>query len=95
MNRDIDSYRDFWGFIEEWLPDYSRRDDVLHSDILLRYLTGEEVWEGDLKWIERDYAGDKMLVAKHLTELESQFAQEALTEYYHSIVAKMAKCTLS
>ena len=66
-------------------------DDVLHSDILRRYLTGEEVWEGDLKWIERDYAGDKMLVAKHLTELESQFAQEALTEYYHSIVAKMAK----
>ena len=32
----------YWAFIEQYLPDYSSRDDVLHSDILTRYLDGEE-----------------------------------------------------
>lgn len=38
-------------FIEKYLPDVSSRDDVLHANILTRYLDGEEVWEGDLPWI--------------------------------------------
>jgi hypothetical protein len=41
----------YWSFIEKYLPDYSGRDDILHSDILTRYLDGEEVCESDLDWI--------------------------------------------
>lgn len=33
----------YWSFIETYLPDYSRRDDVLMSDILARFLDNEEI----------------------------------------------------
>lgn len=35
------SYSDLWGFIEEYLPNYYKRNDVLRSDILFRYINDE------------------------------------------------------
>ena len=83
-----ENYRSFWAFIAEWLPDYSSRDDVLESDILARYLDDEEVCEEDLKWINQCYDGDKRLVAEHLIDLETKFAEEALSAY----LTAMGKC---
>ena len=83
-----ENYRSFWTFIAEWLPDYSSRDDVLESDILARYLDDEEVCEEDLNWINQCYGGDKRLVVEHLIELETKFAEEALSAY----LAAMGKC---
>ncbi len=35
----------YWSFIETYLPDYSKWDDVLMSDILARFLDNEEIAE--------------------------------------------------
>lgn len=76
------SYINTWRFIEEYLPNYSSRDDVLWDDILFRYIEGEHVCEDDLKWIERTFHNDKTLVKEELVRLESQFMLEALRAYY-------------
>lgn len=88
MAKNNETYRSFWGFIAEWLPEYSSRDDVLESDILARYLDDEEVCEEDLEWIDKCYGGDKQQVAKHLIDLEAKFAEEALSAY----LTTMGKC---
>lgn len=83
-----ETYRGFWEFIAEWLPEYSSRNDVLESDILARYVCDEEVWEADLEWINQYYEGDKQLVEKQLIELEAKFAKEALTAYHEEMLKK-------
>ena len=72
----------FWNFIEEYLPNYSSRDDVLCDDILFRFITNDEVCEEDLVWIANDFNSDKSLVKAELVRLETKFAEEALTAYY-------------
>lgn len=76
-----ESYRFFWQFIEDYLPNYSSRDDVLCDDILYRYLYGEEVCERDMKWIEDEYNCDKRLIMLELISLETKFATEALKAF--------------
>jgi len=77
------SYADgFWRFIEEYLPNYYSRDDVLRSDILLRFVDDEEVYEKDLVWIAEEFNSDKKLVKEEVIYLETKFAEEALTAYY-------------
>lgn len=44
---EIDGY-DEWPFIEENLPNYHQRDDVLYNDIVKRYVNGEDLSEDDL-----------------------------------------------
>jgi len=61
------------------LPDYYSRDDVLHSDILTRYLDGEEVCEEDLKWVSE--LGTREDVAAELVDIDSHLFQEALEAY--------------
>lgn len=87
-----ETYRSFWEFIAEWLPEYSSRDDVLESDILTRYVCNEEVWEEDLKWINQYYGGDKQLVVKQLINLETKFTKEALEAFYEVMIKKTG-CT--
>ena len=53
-----------WKFIEDYLPNYSSRDDVLCDDILYRYIDGDEVCQDDIEWIMSDFRGDKMLIKK-------------------------------
>ena len=81
-----ETYRGFWEFIEEHLPGYSWRNDVLESDILCRYVSDEDVWEEDMKWINQYYGGDKQKVAQVLIELEAKFAIEALDAYYEEVL---------
>ena len=38
---------DLWRFIEENLPNYHGRDDVLHNDIVSRYVNGEDMDDED------------------------------------------------
>lgn len=79
------TYSELWDFIEANLPCYYTRDDVLYSDILLRYICDEEVYEKDLVWIEREYDNDKEAIKKELIRLESQFAAESIENYYRNL----------
>ncbi|MGN0028674.1 MAG: hypothetical protein ACI35Q_02960 [Marinilabiliaceae bacterium] len=81
----FDAYRNHWSFIEKYLPNYDRRDDVLMSDILLRFLTGDYVAEYDLLWIEDCFHSDRSLVKEELVRLETKFAEEALANFYEGI----------
>ena len=42
---------DYWDTVEEYLPNYDSRGDVLSSNILNRYFNDEEVSNDDSKWI--------------------------------------------
>ena len=57
-----------WSFIEQYLPDYYSRDDVLHSDILTRYLEGEGFGEWHLPWISE--LGTREDVVVELIDIE-------------------------
>ena len=84
--RHFNSYTDgFWRFIEEHLPNYYSRDEVLRSDILLRFVNDEEVCENDLIWITEEFKSDKTLVKEEIIRLEALFAKEALIVYYKQI----------
>ncbi|MBP5703619.1 MAG: hypothetical protein J6X12_02835 [Paludibacteraceae bacterium] len=82
------SYNVFWQFIEDYLPNYSSRDDVLWDDILSRFLEDDEVCESDMRIIEEVFNGDKKQIKEELALLETKFAQEALMEYYQNISTK-------
>ncbi|MEI6646835.1 MAG: 6-phospho-beta-glucosidase [bacterium] len=69
----------YWPFIEQYLPGYYSCDEVLHSDILTRYLDGEEVLEGDLNWISE--LGTREDVVAELIDIDSWLFQEALEAY--------------
>jgi hypothetical protein len=71
----------YWPFIEQYLSDYSSRNDVLHSDILTRYLDGEEVSEEDLPWIAQ--LGTREDVVAELMALDSYLLQKSLAAYLH------------
>lgn len=70
------SYNNFWLFIESNLPNYSSRDDILHYDILFRYIDDDDVCDEDMEWIENDYKCDKDLIEKELIRLETKFINE-------------------
>jgi len=76
---EVDQAFSYWSFIENHLPDYSSRDDVLHSDILIRYLDGEEVSESDLDWIAQ--LGTRAEVVVELIKIDSHLLEEALEAY--------------
>lgn len=68
-------------FIEEYLPDYYHRDDVLHLDIYSRYIDNEDLDESDLQWIYQDFGSDKKKVEEEIDRLEMRFAYEALMNW--------------
>ena len=71
-------------FIEEYLPDYYHRDDVLHLDIYSKYIDNEEMDESDLQWIYQDFGSDKEKVKEEIDRLEKEFAYEALLNWLES-----------
>ena len=44
-----------WRFIEDYLPNYSSRDDILRNDILFRYLDDDDVCDEDMQWIQAEF----------------------------------------
>lgn len=72
----------YWSFIEAYLPNYSRRDDVLMSDILARFLDDEEIAEEDADMINRVYSNNKELVRKELLNLDKGLMAEAMEAYF-------------
>ena len=76
------SYISTWHFIEDYLPNYSSRDDILRNDILFRYIDGDYVSEEDMQWIQTEFNGDKKLVKEELVRLEKGFFEESLKAYY-------------
>ena len=78
LKKKIGSGDKMWEFIENNLPDYYHRDDILHYDIYSRFIDNEEVCEDDLQWIYEGYGSDKQLVQEELDKMEKQFAYEAL-----------------
>ena len=67
-----------WRFIEDNLPNYYHRDDVLRDNILYSFLEGEEVCDDDLEWIEEEFHSDKKMIAEELRRMEAGFLSEAL-----------------
>ena len=75
-------YDDAWSFLEIFLPNYSHRDDVLESDVLYRYLIGDDVSNDDLEWIESEFSSDKKKVAEYLSEMEGKLFTSAIKNFY-------------
>lgn len=70
-----------WHFIEEHLPRYYSRDDVLLSDILFRYIDDEVIAKEDILMIEEHFQADKQKVLVSLTELEKKLMAEAMENF--------------
>lgn len=69
--------KDYWDVVGKYLPNYYRSNAVLHSDILTRYVEGEEVNEEDLEWLP----SDKDEARKQLEELDLRLYNEAVEEW--------------
>lgn len=72
---------DVWSFIENYLPDYYHRDDILHYDIYSRYIDNKDLAEGDAEWIYADFGSDKEEVKETIDQMEKKFAYEALASW--------------
>ncbi len=68
---------DYWQLVCEYLPNYYRRDDVLRSDILTRYINGEEISDDDL----RSLPEDKAEAVRMSEELDLALYNEAVEAY--------------
>lgn len=75
---------DYWMFVGEHLPNFYRRDDVLLSDILTRYINGEEISDDDL----RSLPEDKAEAGRMSEELDLALYNEAVEAYNE----KMKSC---
>ena len=80
------SYSDLWGFIEEYLPNYYSRNDVLRSDILFRCINGESVDESDMQWIQEEFGSDKDAIKNESLRLEKEFLNEAMDSFYKQLI---------
>lgn len=70
----------YWNLIMNYLPNYCRRDDVLKSNILTRYISGYQVFDYDIKFFnfkDRDLKS----IQQELFELDSQLFAEAYQNF--------------
>lgn len=45
-----------WLFIEQNLPNYESRNDILYNDIVNRYVSGEEIDSHDAEMMQNDFS---------------------------------------
>ncbi|MBQ8222545.1 MAG: 6-phospho-beta-glucosidase [Bacteroidales bacterium] len=74
----------YWEFIAEYLPYYSSDDRVLWSDILSRYLNGEEVSDEDLRCIYTSFKNREEVV-EELIRTDLVLFEEAINAYYEPL----------
>lgn len=80
------AYANLWSFFNEYLPGYYSRNDVLKSDILFRFLEGDEISENDLAWIQEEYGGDLQRVRQECQRLDTLFFTESLQAFYDQLI---------
>jgi hypothetical protein len=71
----------YWEIIENFLPNYYSRNDVLLNDRMNCYLEGMELSEEDLDWIRETIEElhlTKEAVQKGLDKLDAELYNEAL-----------------
>lgn len=83
---DYTSYSNLWSFIEDYLPNYYSRNDVLRSDILFRYINNEDVSESDVKWIRKEFGTDLNAIKQESIRLEKKFVYESLDNFYKQLM---------
>lgn len=86
---DFSHYQELWVFISENLPNYFRRNDVLRSDILLRYYCGDNVDEMDKVWINKEFGNNRSLIKQECLRLEIRLVSEALQSFYEQLEANI------
>lgn len=70
----------YWDLIEEYLPDFEERDDILFDDLLFRFIHNEEVSESDLPMLKE--LAKKELLGKVFFALEKHLLNEAFDAYF-------------
>ena len=76
----INEYED-WLFIEENLPNYESRNDILYNDIVSRYVNGEEIDSHDAEMMKNDFSSFEE-AAKWLDKDTKRLFLEAVEAVY-------------
>lgn len=77
-NAEVEPTFDYWDFIEKYYPNYSNCNSILMSDILTRKLSGEELYEKDEEYKDRD-------IRKELMELDKELLSKAFENFFNTI----------
>lgn len=85
---DCERKSEYWNFISDYLPDYYTNDNVLLSDILYRYVTGDDIDREDMEMIKAEYGDDRETVCKYLCELDKSLMAEAIDAYFEQLIKK-------
>ena len=80
------AYANLWSFFNEYLPGYYSRNDVLESDILFRFLDGDEISENDMDWIKEEYGGNVQRIRQECQRLDTLFFTESLQAFYDQLI---------
>ena len=87
----INEYED-WLFIEENLPNYESRDDILYNDIVSRYVNGEEIDDHDAEMMKNDFSSFEE-AAKWLDKDTKRLFLEAVEAVYEEGRLEAITCT--
>lgn len=79
-------YSELWSFIGEYLPNYYSREDVFKSEVLFRFLEGDEISENDLEWIKEEYGGNVQRIRQECQRLDTLFFTESLQAFYDQLL---------
>lgn len=87
----INEYED-WLFIEENLPNYESRNDILYNDIVSRYVNGEEIDDHDAEMMKNDFSSFEEAV-KWLDNDTKRLFLEAVEAVYEEGRLEAITCT--